>query len=202
MKLLYILITFLFSFGAFSKEAPIHKSWHTFQNNYGYEFKYPECWIVSNGSPDEEGELNTVSIIGLREKESCLRAAGDKDISHGIGFLFLKKIKSDDIKKSVLSQMEISKIQLKNKDWLVFKKIDIEGGGGAVMYVDYQSQLPKTIRWVMKLYCPSSEFLIAGASTTNPPKELLQKFEKGDLAVPEPEKKVFESIRCIKPKMK
>ena len=201
MRILSLAIILLVSSNTLAKKT-VYKSWTNFQSDYGYEFKYPDCWEIKINNPDQEGELKKIKNIFVTEIESCTTPRREEYTPNGIGFSYIDTVTSENAKKEISIQEKSSKYRLENKSWLLFKKMRIDGGGEAIMYIEQHDKWKKKIRWVMKLFCPTREIYIVGAGIQNPNKELLQKFERGDLAIPEPEKTVFESIRCIEPKSK
>ena len=176
-------------------------TWSTFKSDYGYEVKYPECWEVRNDSPDD-GELKLIRSINITAGKSCKIKNHDKNFVHNFGFNALGEINPEFAKKEIINKSEHSKIKLKNREWLAFEKVAVKGNGVATVYVEEYNKTSKSIRWVVDLYCPTHKYYIIAGGTENPSREILQKFEKSDLAMPEPEKSIFESIRCVKPKAK
>lgn len=201
MKIISTLIILFIANNALAKE-PAYKAWINFQSDYGYEFKYPDCWEMQPNSPDEDGTVFTkMRNISVTEK-TCITKQRDKYVPNIMTFNSHVAKNEKELNHEISIIEKSSKFQLENKSWLLFKKLRINGGGEAIMYVEQHDKWQKQIRWIMKLFCTNREVYISGVPTTNPSKELLQKFERGDLAIPEPEKTVFESIRCIEPKLK
>jgi hypothetical protein len=63
----------LCSFAQNTKDT--YKQWKTFHSNYGYEFKYPSCWIVGGDSPDEPAIADASSRdILIEETDECPRS--------------------------------------------------------------------------------------------------------------------------------
>jgi hypothetical protein len=54
MKLLIFVGIFFWAAFSFGQEkATEYKNWKTFRSDYGFEFKYPDCWELKGNSPDE-----------------------------------------------------------------------------------------------------------------------------------------------------
>ena len=190
-----------------------YTSWKTFRSDYGYEFKYPSCWEVHQDSPDEPAPTRSAEkVIAVDETASCLRPRMDADAPNGIGIMGgLHPLKS---KKEGLKDLQLTEKHADNKiirrnqvdGWQAYKHLNIGGDGVAIIYISNTAGTPKTqnhvIRWEMSLFCPTQEIDFSGPTIRNPGDAYYSKFKTGDLALPEPEKTIYESIRCVEPKKK
>lgn len=203
MRLFLITISFLVSSCATAEDRATNP-WRTFQNDYGYEFRYPECWTVKNGDPYDEGEdpkgwSSTYAV----ETKKCRKDFNEAETNP-------RSISIDSggptDSKTTTAKLSINerylKSQLERKEWLFYKRIQVDGGGEAVLHVEVFSREKSRARWKMHLFCPKREFWVTFYSADAKNKEILEKLKNGDLAVPDPEKTIFESIRCIDPKLK
>ena len=91
-----------------------------------------------------------------------------------------------------------SKNAIERKAWLLFKKLKRGADGGFTYVESHKANGYTWIRWEATLYCPKNEVRIAGPEIKNPEPALLEKLKNGDLGMPEPERTIFESIRCTK----
>jgi hypothetical protein len=104
--------------------------------------------------------------------------------------------------KDILQKEEHSKNNIARNEWLLFKHIKI-GTDDAIIEVGFHKEGQQTtIGWTMELYCPTERISFSGPAIKNPDPSYFKKFKAGDIAMPEPEKTIFESIRCIEPKTK
>ena len=185
-----------------------YSSWKTFRSDYGYEFKYPSCWEVHQDSPDEPAPTRSAEkVIAVDETASCPRPRMHPDVPNGIGIMGgLHPLKS---KEEGLKKLQLT---LRNGDtwigrralpdgWQVYKHIKVDTHGEAVVYVE-NVNYDHNIRWKMTLYCPTQRIDFSGPQIKNPDESYYRKFKAGDMATPEPEKTIYESIRCVAPKKK
>lgn len=199
------LILTIILFGAFyshaDEKAPTYKNWKTFHSDYGYEFKYPDCWKVGNlYVDDDEAPIESLITIFVGEKPNC-----EGEPRANITFTLQNaqiKTKEDGLKEIKSLEMG-STNNILRKDWAFFKRIKI---GSDEAYVIVSNKPPiaghKDIEWAMGLYCPHMKIQIDGPAKLDPDKSLFDKFSSGDAAIPEPEKTIYESIKCVEPKKK
>jgi hypothetical protein len=184
--------------------APAIKSWKTFRSDFGYEFKYPDCWKTGINDPDENGSTETVKDVLVEETSVCSRPRLDPEIPNGLGF----RAGWDPPKTKEAARKEIefreknSSNDIARKEDFLFKKLKL-GSDDAIAWVEF---LPngdyKDIRWKLTIYCSNWWVSVGGPTIRNPDKSYFDKFKVGDLALPEPEKTILESIRCVPPKQK
>lgn len=205
MKFLISVVIVLEAFSSHAEEkTPEYKNWKTFRSDYGYEFKYPDCWAVKGDGPDEPEMATPISKnMFITETEICKRPKMDVDVPNGIGISGgWDHLKSrDDALKRLARSEKNSDITVKRDEWKIYKRLKQDGTNEAFIYVENNHKIGYTyIRWQMDFYCPTEVISITGPSIKDPDENLLKKFKAGDLALPEPEKTIYESIRCVKPK--
>jgi hypothetical protein len=167
----------------------------------GYQFKYPDCWEIIIDDPYEDGPMNTIRHIFIRERPSCLTKQLSRDVyPNGIGIVGgsgPRQKRSDAIKEIEFRESR------QPSGYLVFKHFKL-GGADVIACVDKNSSLRKDIIWKAKVYCPDWWISITGPAIDEPnvDKAIYEKFKKGDLALPEPYNTVINSIRCIPAKQK
>lgn len=219
-KVWFVLLTssLLVLFANAEEKKIEYKKWKTLQNINGFEFKYPECWnIIIGGSEEEETDPAKMKFPYIVEGDSCktplLRNGSG---SNGVGFsMYQDPYKSrkeyDDIVKNREKWAKditrsISDNELKDRSILVinFTKNENYLSTAYAEWLDRphpKAKLPKgSIRWKMELYCPHQHISIGGPIIDNPDPSYIAKFQKGDIALPEPYKTIYESIKCIEPK--
>lgn len=199
MKQLCILLILFSEFYLFADiKNPGIKSWETFKSDFGYEFKYPDCWELRIDDPDEEGAIQTIKHIFVAEGSTCARARFSTSVPNGIsvvGGVGPLKSKSDAAKE-VESREPRMKRSIERKEYLIYKRYKV-GADDAVAWVESMPEKHEDIRWHLKLYCSKWWIEITGPDIDNADISYLEKFKKGDLALPEPEKTILESVRCI-----
>src|SRR5690606_13040158 len=57
------------------------------------------------------------------------------------------------------------------------------------------------IRWKMEMTCHGYKIFIGGPSIGYPDESYFKKFKAGDMALPEPYKSIYDSVRCTEYKM-
>jgi hypothetical protein len=184
-----------------SQNPPI-KSWKTFKSDVGYEFKYPDCWKVGFGDVNEQGPLWTLKYLSVLETERCSRKEFSTSSPKGIGFSVGNGDRGSrkSTEKEIALREKNAPGDLQRKEKLAFTKIKL-GSADALAWVQVEAGY---LQWQVKLYCPDWWISVAGPmiNNANIDPTLYDKFKKGDLAMPEPEKTVVESIRCIPAKQK
>ena len=203
---------FFFTIGAHAAQSP-YPTWKTFHSDYGYEFKYPSCWEVHQDSPDESAPtLGAEKSIAVDETASCPRPRMDPSSPNGISIMGgwnPLKSKEEGLKdlQATLKSADNGVIRRKQPDgWQVYKSLKVGSDGEAIIYVRNVQKTSATgnyvIRWEMSLYCPTQQINFSGPTIRNPGESYYSKFRAGDLALPEPEKTIYESIRCVEPEKK
>jgi hypothetical protein len=192
-----ILFWTAFSFG--QKEATRYKNWKTFRSDYGFEFKYPDCWVVQGDSPDEPKLATSKSKdIFVGEADECKRPQMAAWVPNGIGFhVDVKPFKSKEEGIAALNKIEKNiKEAAKIGGFKVYRQFDFDQGGAIASVEELQGVGFVEIRWNMELYCLTRRIRIQDPVIKNPDKSYDEKFKAGDLALPEPEKTIYESIKC------
>lgn len=202
--LISILIVLLGASSQADEKVLIYKNWKTFRSNYGYEFKYPDCWSVGGDGPDEPAVASgPAKDIMTEESDACRRAKMDPEASNGIGISAgwhpLKSI--EEGLKKMDSVEKHGDNNVVRDEWKIYKHLKIDGGGEALIHVENNHNVSYTwIRWKMEIYCPTQQISFTGPSIRNPDESYIKKFKAGDLALPEPEKTIYASIKCVEPK--
>lgn len=192
MKHLLVCALWIVSLAANAADTRI-KSWKTLTNANGYTFTYPDCWVVKTDNPDElEDPVTKAHDIAIAETKSCSRPLLDDPQPNVIGI----SAGRDKVPlKKQLSEM-LAKASSNSKSDTFFKQIKT-GLGEGYLYVDLFNEPGYVwIRWQMRLFCPKSVIFVTGPAIKNPDKAYFDRFKTGDSALPEPEKTIFESIRC------
>ena len=205
MKKIVILLFFLAASNSFAKSKQyVYKHWKTFRSDYGYEFKYPSCWKVRGNSPDEaeipDQKSQNVAAI---ENVSCERTRFDPDVPNGISFSagWGQNLSDSAVKEKIKHYKAAAENNLARSVWKYFKQIVTPNGGVGAIYVEYHKEVGYSfIRWTMNLFCNGNQIQISGPSIKNPNQSYYAKFRSGNLALPEPEKTIYASVRCIPPK--
>lgn len=203
MKLLLTVAVLLLGDSTWARsQDPRIKSWKTLANDNGFEFKYPDCWTVRPDNPDEMNMPVTVAhFVVAEESSSCARPLLNPPHQNLVGFTggLDRTTKKESIKD--IEQMEKhAKSNLDRKEWLFFKRLKV-GPDDAVTFVKFHKDVNYTsIYWAMELFCPTVKISYSGPAIKNPDSSYYEKFKAGDIALPEPEKTIFESIRCIEPR--
>ena len=187
-----------------SKDPRI-KSWKTLTNDNGFEFKYPDCWTVRTDNPDEgKDSVTEARDLAIEEGAECKRPLFDPPQQNSIGISggWDKLRSKEEAMKEITSIESHSQNKILRKEMLIFKHLKV-GSDEVIIYVE---RLPNVnyvqIRWIMKVYCSSVKVSIGGPAIKDPDQVYFDKFKAGDLAMPEPEKTIFESIKCVEPKKK
>lgn len=205
MKILSVVTIFLLSIYSHADEKVFtYKNWKTFKSDFGYEFRYPDCWSVEGDGPDEPRVASGSSKdIFIGESKTCARAKMNPEVPNGISVSagWGPLISKDDAIKKIETSQSGSEVAIQRDEWKIYKRIKVGSGGEAYIYVENE-KFYKWIRWDMGLYCPSQYIHIVGPSIKNPAESYDKKFKADDLALPEPEKTIYESIKCIEPKKK
>jgi len=196
-------LIFLFSLNTQAEEEKIeYKSWKTFQSDYGYEFKYPDCWELMIDDPDEKGDFQKIHNLTTIEGNSCKTPRRDKEIPNSVAFRadyksnYYDSIKEADEKKNRLEKW--SRAERKNGRNFYFKRNKIENTE-SIDYVELLSN--RSLRWRRELFCDQRRISVSGPSIMTPNSEYIEKLKTGDFALPEPEKTIYDSIKCIEPKI-
>lgn len=175
-------------------EPLVYKSWKVFESDYGYEFKYPDCWKVGVNNAYDEGPL-LESMDVITQEESCKTRKLDPEVPNGVSFAAGSKIDSKKREKRIA--LEASHVA-KQTYYLVSTRRAVDGDAELFSNVEYTDKLKNTYRWSATLFCPERIIEITGPTIKDPDKALLEKFKKGDLAIPEPYKTIFDSVKCTK----
>lgn len=204
MNFYKVIITLLFTSTFASANETVFKSWRTFQNDYGFEFKYPDCWKVISNDIDGEGPLIRHAGVSVEEAGSCISPRKQQWVTNGIGFTPIKeKMKKLAMISSANASEKSAQYKIKNGDWVGFRRFKINGDTEVIGYVEHLTmKSPDFIRWNYEIYCDTRLIVAGGASIDNPSKELLDNIRKqDDLAISEPYKTIIESFRCTAPKL-
>jgi hypothetical protein len=179
------------------------KAWKTFSSNYGYVFKYPDCWDIKPDNPDElDTPVQDAHDIALEESKKCVRPLLNPPHQNIVGFSAgrVKTPQKDKLLKELNSLEKNSVSKIDRKDWLYFKHFKI-GLNDAYVDVRFEKMVGYSyLFWEAVLYCPTYEVLFSGPAIKNPDQTYFDRFKAGDIALPEPEKTIFESIHCTEPK--
>lgn len=194
-----ILLLILMPLSLFADEDTIN--WKTFQSDYGYEFKYPSCWRVEINSPDEKGDLKKVNDLVVEYTENCANSSQALNRQAAFAFEYRPLKSVSDRKREFLKLKEDSIFNLKNGSWIFFKK-ENEMGLERYIYIEHFTKLKTYLRWNSHTICPHGTIYSVGPMIFNPDESLLTSIKLGDLSIPSPEKTIYESIRCIDPKIK
>lgn len=202
-NLILVIIMMSSQFANSEDKTPIYKSWKIFRSDYGYEFKYPDCWSLEPARADEPGSIkSTTREISMHEARLCERPQFYPPYQNSvnvIGGWNPLKSKDEGLKKLRLAEMG-SDTTVKRDDWKIYKTLTI-GSDNAFVYVERFKMVGyEYIQWQMDLYCPTQLIRITGPAIKDPGESYNKKFKAGDLALPEPEKTIYESIRCVEPK--
>jgi len=198
MKSLFLLMISLFTLSAQATDPRI-KSWKTLTNENGYSFKYPDCWTVVTNNPDEtEDPVTKAKDIAVEETKACARPQLDPQLQNGIGISagWTKTSPKEEILKKLERLEKDSSNNISRKDWMFFKHFKIDSDEAYIVVNLYKDVHYNWIRWEMTLYCPKYEVIYGGPAIKNPDQSYLDRFKAGDIALPEPEKTIFESIHC------
>lgn len=172
-------------------------SWTTFESNLGYELQYPNCWEIRHDFPEQEGDFKDGAHLFFTEGEKCKTPRRGKYAENGITTWFLK-LSSTDLEKEKKDLQEDSVYRLKIKRWILFKKLSLKDNETYTYVEHFPSD--KFIRWNLRIFCKTGILKVVGPNISNPSSELLTKIKNGDLSLPEPEKRILESIKCTEPK--
>ncbi len=108
----------------------------------------------------------------------------------------------DEMPKDIDRTEKWSKLLVTRKEHLIVKRYKL-GSNEAITYVENMPQPTyNEIRWHTELYYPTQKIIIGGLTIKEPGQSYYEKFKAGELALPEPEKTIYESIRCVEPKKK
>lgn len=196
-----ILILILFPKSSLADEKPA-SNWKTFQSDFGYEFKYPDCWGMSTFESDEVGPLSKMKNIHIEEKIDCLYP--EKKVDHKGAFTFeFQGFRNKLEKESEINKIEEdSKFNIKTKDWILAKKSTIGHVETSFIYIEHWNKKNKYLRWKAYIQCSNITVLATGPMIFNPDEHLMLSIKSGKNSMPEPENSIYESIRCIEPKIK
>jgi hypothetical protein len=185
-------------------QDPRIKSWKTLTNENGFEFKYPDCWVVKPDNPDEMDKTTTSAhFVVVEETKSCARPLLNPPHQNLVGFNggIVKSTPKEALKEISILERN-SKNKIARQEWLFFKHLKV-GSDDAIVIITLNKDVKfTTIGWGMTLYCPMTQVSFGGPGIKDPDPSYFEKFKAGDMAMPEPEKTIFESIRCVKPKVK
>ncbi len=180
------------------------KAWKTFESDAGYRFKYPDCWEVKVGdvAAVREGPMEVQGSIFVQEGAPCVRPPQVGSGPNGVSFDggWGPKNKRVDAKKELALRERNAPVDLERKKILFFKHFK-QGNNDAIAWVEDAGRF---IRWEYKFYCPDWWITVTGPGLEKSKidKTLLDKLKNGDEALPEPEKTIIESLRCIPAKLK
>lgn len=193
------IITVILSSTFASAKVPVFKSWKTFRSDYGFEFKYPDCWKVKSDDIDGKGPLSRHAGVFVMEAGSCITPRKRQWVDNGVGFTpLIDKMKKTDMISSADASEKSAQYKIKNGSWVAFKRFKINGNTEVIGYVEHQG----FIRWNYEIYCDSRLVTVSVTGMDNPSEEILSKIRKqDDLAIPEPYKTIMESFRCTNPKL-
>jgi hypothetical protein len=204
LSLLVVGISLIFNSSLEAKELKAKTNWKTFQSDYGYEFKYPDCWEISIEDSDYTGPLEKADGILLKQSEKCTNKDFQSD-GTGISILIHNRFESKEKSITAISEKEAWFKNISKTNYKLLMKDHKSENSYSYFEVEQLYQNPKSplkIRWNMYLFCPLFEINFSGPLLEEPDTSYLEKFKKGDLGLPEPEKTIYESIRCIKTKVK
>jgi hypothetical protein len=206
MKSVLMAVLTLCTASAFANDKPlVYKDWKTFRSDYGYEFKYPSCWELVEESYDEPAPImSSTKLFAVKPGNTCKDGSVlASNNSKTVIFDSWTKAKSkEETRKEIELREKNAKSQILRRDILYFKRFNVEGSD-AIVSVDYvHSAEEESIKWEMDLYCPHFIVRVVGPSLKNPNKTFYEAFKAGHVSTPEPEKAIYESIRCIDPKLK
>ena len=213
MTILYTVL--LLAFGDFSKaetSAIKYKSWKTFQSEFGFEFKHPDCWKITEGHVGHLPPYNRQITFAIEETSICSTKAFNPGFPNSLWFHVKVKYNESaevypegnpaDAVKEIKKLGEVSENHITRKDWLIFKRLKFGKNEGLVYVESLQNVGDKGIRWKWNVYCPTWWISIGSPIMKDPDKSYFDKFKAGDVALPEPEKTIIDSIRCEEPKIK
>jgi hypothetical protein len=179
------------------------KAWKTFSSNYGYVFKYPDCWVIKSDNPDElDTPLKDAHEIAVEESRSCARPLLNPPHQNVVGFSAGREVtqKKEDLFKEIKRRETDAPTNIARKEWLYFKHLKVDSNN-ALVDVRFEKNVGYTwIKWEMTLYCSGFKVFYSGPAIKNPDQTYFDRFKAGDIALPEPEKTIFESIHCTEPK--
>ncbi len=196
-----LLVLMISSINTSAEEKSEYKEWKTFQSEYGYEFKYPACWSLDIDDPDEKGKLEKIHNLVVTRK-SCKGAnetRGKEFVSFTTGyknFFYDSKALSDDAKvyyeRRSKNEMEKGKLPHQKPNTM-----------GDTEFINYVEILPESIlRWRREIFCGQRRISVLGPEIPAPNNQYIEKLKTGDIALPEPERTIYESIKCMEPKLK
>ncbi len=141
--------------------------------------------------------------IAVEETKSCPKPLHNPPQLNSVGFsVGWDKPTKEESKKTIQWREKNAKKNIARKDWLYFKHFKV-GLDDATVVVEFHKGVKHTsIGWLTEIFCPTVKISFGGPSILDPDPSYFEKFKAGDMAMPEPEKTIFESIRCIKPKSK
>ena len=177
-----------------------YKHWKTWRSDWGYEFKYPSCWVLRVNNSDEPQTVTPKSKeLSVMETNRCARPQMAKYVPNGIYI----SGGADPLKSVAAGQKQIKSILVHAKNnvirnvWKTYKHIKINGNDELFWVgVDHDVNY-REYRWKVNLYCPTQMISFSGPYIGNPSKTYDNKFKAGDLGIPEPEKTIYASIKCI-----
>jgi hypothetical protein len=202
MKSIFVAFLTLSVFPAFAEDKPpVYKNWKTFHSDYGYEFKYPDCWLPkASYADDTEPTSSTSKELMVEEQSECRRNSLNPPFANSISFSSgWEKAKNDAEIKNMFDLQEKNSIaDIQRKDILGFKRIKVGSHEATIVVRNLTSSKVPSLRWEMELYCTSFLVRVVGPEIQNPTKSYYEKLKSGDLALPEPEKSIYGSLRCVK----
>lgn len=198
-SLFLFVIVFSSCLVASADEAVPKLSWQTFHSDQGYELRVPSCWSSSMNDPDEKGTVSAAENVFFNEASTCIRPQHDVYIPNGVGIGAEAKFKTPASRTEEINNFEkYMKRRLAEKENILVKRYKI-GSNETIAYIRYMDQKNR-IQWRARLFCASRSFDITIMTLKDPALQYFDKFKNGDLALPEPEKTVLESIKCVDPK--
>jgi predicted DNA-binding antitoxin AbrB/MazE fold protein len=175
-------------------------NWKTFQSDYGYEFKYPECWEVGISDFYEKGELKRIKSLSLEAGKKCDSQIKNNGTDNLLSFNVVNGSRNSltTVKKASDEVESHHQAQSMNNTYLYFKKTSKNNPAQADVIEHYPD---KNIRWIRDIVCNNIVLSVFGPTAANPDKLLLEKIKGGDMSLPEPINTIYESVKCTKPKI-
>ncbi|OFZ54542.1 MAG: hypothetical protein A2428_00355 [Bdellovibrionales bacterium RIFOXYC1_FULL_54_43] len=185
-------------------QNPRIKSWKTLTNDNGFEFKYPDCWTLRPDNPDEmEMPVTAAHFVVAEETKACARPLLNPPHNNLIGFTAgIRATTKEESLKIIKRWEKAAKNAIERKDWSFFKRLKF-GPDDAIVVVEFHNDIKYNwIAWRTEIFCPTVKISFGGPAIKDPDPSYFEKFKAGEMAMPEPEKTIFNSIRCIEPKRK
>lgn len=194
----------VFSYSELKSVPSSIKEWRNFETTKGFSLKSPTCWEIQNDDIDFEGPAEESSTIRLSESAACARPKLYEEV-HGpnsfqvaiFPLVFktekerLKELEHEiEVAKKVKATPELT--EKRSRPFIRHLRID---GDDVIESVRKLSN--GTLRWSKVVYCKNlSKIRISGPMISHPHPKFLDRFENGQFSIPEPEKTIYESVRC------